>query len=127
MKASFVLTSLIDLIFILLIFFLVTVTLEKNYIKSISLTRMPAAQDTLSSVLEKRQHLFITVDSSKVVLGAQIVDIDNLAEILIEKRLRSSEGELDVALRVKPGVSWQNVNAIMDEVRKARMEVYIVR
>lgn len=68
-------TSLIDVIFLLLLFFMLTSTFSKY-----GEVELMAAG--MAGVLEERQNLFVTLGTELVTLNGQPVDLDRIADLV---------------------------------------------
>ncbi|MCR5612606.1 biopolymer transporter ExbD [Treponema sp.] len=105
-------TSLIDVIFILLIFFMVSTQFKKN---SLSL-ELPQSENT--EVQETKQNeKTVSVTKDKIELDGKIISIDELEAAL--KEVCKNNPELSVFLECDKNVDFQRVVAVLTKIQQA--------
>ena len=112
-------TSLIDVMFLLLIFFMVTSTfLEQPGMK----LDLPSAQSAETTVTRKLV-LFISADNI-MVFGGRTVPVDSLETIMREAAANSGDGTL--VLKADKTVQHGTVIRVMDAAKRAGMKRLVV-
>ena len=109
-------TPLVDVVFLLLIFFIVTAALERNSLIEVDLAKIAA--DTLDSELAGIE-VVVSADGKYFVNG---VSIEETGEITLEdqlKRVSGSDTSLPVTLYVDGEVSHRIVLSVMSSVQEA--------
>jgi biopolymer transport protein ExbD len=109
-------SSLADIAFLLLIFFMVTTVFRKEQEREIE---MPDAAAT-SRVDEKRKdivHLWVEPDGGVFINDAR-VPTENISDV-IQPLFVASERRLVVAIRSDRSVPYNDINEITDELRDA--------
>jgi len=111
--------SLIDILAILLIFFIATTTFKrKEALVNVSLpksTEMASSSEKLT-----RLTLAVTKDE-EITLGEDTVTLEELAQVLTD--LKRRQPELKLQLKVDKGVQLGMVVKVWDEARKAKIEI----
>ncbi len=110
-KALINVTSLIDVVFLLLIFFVVTSTFLERPGIDLTLPQAGSGETEIPGVTVR------IVADGQVFVGSQAVPLEELAGIL-EARLRE-EGTTDVTLEADRSVPHGRVVAAMDAARQA--------
>lgn len=111
---AFELTPLIDVVFLLLIFFMVSSVFKKEELAL--LLTLPKAQTGDSGPSEVKQ-LTIELSGEKVAVGGKEVTLDDLPE-LFEKQDKKSL----VNLRVDGDVVYQRLVKVLDLLQKNKLE-----
>lgn len=115
---GFDLTPLIDVVFILLIFFILTSTFKKNEL-SLSLTLPSSEYGENQNISEE---LNIELTESKMVLNGKVVDIDmmdnGLANVMNNK--------IAVFCRIDRDVRYDKIINLLDLFKKHRLENLIL-
>lgn len=112
-------TSLIDVMFLLLIFFMVTSTfLEQPGMK----LDLPSAQSAETTVTRKLV-LFINADNI-MVFGGRTVPVDSLEALMREAAANSEDGTL--VLKADKTVQHGTVIRVMDAAKRAGMKRLVV-
>ena len=107
------LTSLIDVVFLLLIFFMVTTVFRKERKRTIEWVTAEA----MKKIDEKRKnilHIWVEPDGT-VFINDQIVPHDNIDEVV--RPLYSENRELVVALRGDRDVPYSEINSITKQLQ----------
>ena len=118
---SLQLTPLIDVMFILIIFFMLTTSFMR--IESLELL-LPAASTSATPKQEEAMHLFIDADGD-MILGQRKVDSDELTESL--SRMFDKDSTTKIVLLTADGVSMQQLVGVMDRVYMAGGRSLFVR
>ena len=113
------LTPLIDVVFILIIFFMLTTSFMR--IESLELM-LPST----GKVSDKKEvtHIFIHANG-ELILGKRLVEPDELSETLV--RLFSQDKTSPIMLLTADGVTMQQLVAVMDRVTAAGGKSLFVR
>lgn len=112
-------TSLIDVMFLLLIFFMVTSTFLEQAGMKLDLPSARSAETTVT----RRLVLFIGADNS-LVLGDRPVSIDSLEVLMAEAASSSEDGTL--VLNADKTVQHGTVIRVMDIAKRAGMKRLVV-
>ena len=112
-------TSLIDVMFLLLIFFMVTSTFLEQAGMKLDLPSARSAETTVT----RRLVLFIGADNS-LVLGDRPVSIDSLEAVMAEAAASSEDGTL--VLNADKTVQHGTVIRVMDIAKRAGMKRLVV-
>ncbi|MCU0639463.1 MAG: biopolymer transporter ExbD [Candidatus Krumholzibacteria bacterium] len=112
-------TSLIDVMFLLLIFFMVTSTFLEQAGMKLDLPSARSAETTVT----RRLVLFIGADNS-LVLGDRPVPIDSLEALMAEAASSSEDGTL--VLNADKTVQHGTVIRVMDIAKRAGMKRLVV-
>lgn len=104
------LTPLIDVLFILIIFFMLTTSFMK--IESMELN-LPAAGAAKSAVKQEVVRVFLSANGD-ITLGSRKLNQDDLAESLT--RMLETNPDIRVMLLTADGVSMQQLVSVMDRV-----------
>ena len=112
-------TSLIDVMFLLLIFFMVTSTFLEQAGMKLDLPSARSAETTVT----RRLVLFIGADNS-LVLGDRPVSIDSLEAVMAEAASSSEDGTL--VLNADKTVQHGTVIKVMDIAKHAGMKRLVV-
>ena len=112
-------TSLIDVMFLLLIFFMVTSTFLEQAGMKLDLPSARSAETTVT----RRLVLFIGADNS-LVLGDRPVSIDDLEAVMAEAAASSEDGTL--VLNADKTVQHGMVIKVMDIAKRAGMKRLVV-
>jgi biopolymer transport protein ExbD len=103
-------TPLIDVVFILLIFFLVSSTFKKNELAlDLILPKSGSAQEII-----KKEELAIELSKDKVALKGSIISFSDLEKELSKVR----EKENPVNIRINKDVEYQRVMKLFDLLKK---------
>lgn len=116
---SLPLTPLIDVVFILIIFFMLTT----SFMRIESLELMLPSSGKVSSKKETT-HIFIKEDG-EVLLGKRSVEPEELSETLV--RIFTKDQYSPVMLLTAEGVTMQQLVAVMDRVKTAGGKSLFVR
>ena len=120
---SLSLTPLIDVVFLLLIFFLVATRFEQEERDmDINLPRASAAQPTIAP--QKELFVNVTKDGQFVVDGREL-SLENLQERLTDA-YRSNPGQQRVIIRADRESRTANLVAVMDACNRANIRNYSV-
>lgn len=113
------LTPLIDVVFILIIFFMLTTSFMN--IESLELM-LPSS----GKVSDKKEvtHIFIK-ENGELILGKRNVELDELSETLV--RVFSKDPSSPVMLLSADGVTMQQLVAVMDKVKASGGKSLLVR
>jgi len=106
--------SLPDIIFMLLIFFMVTTVLKKYAGLQVTL---PAAEKV--EKIESRRHiayLWVSQDG-RIAVNDQLVDIKSISGIMY--KLRVADPQVLVSLKIDKNAKMEAVTAVHEELRKA--------
>lgn len=112
-------TSLIDVMFLLLIFFMVTSTFLEQAGMKLDLPSARSAETTVT----RRLVLFIGADNS-LILGDRPVSIDSLEAVMAEAAASSEDGTL--VLNADKTVQHGTVIKVMDIAKRAGMKRLVV-
>ncbi len=113
---SIVIVSLIDILAILLIFFIVTTTFNKSQPQL--QINLPEAKTAESAPADKTEPLILRVKSDEeITLGDQKVSLDQLAETLKSTRAKSPERPL--ALQADRDAPFGVVVKVLDALKQA--------
>ncbi len=112
-------TSLIDVMFLLLIFFMVTSTFLEQAGMKLDLPSARSAETTVT----RRLVLFIGADNS-LVLGDRPISIDDLEAAMAEAAASSEDGTL--VLNADKTVQHGTVIKVMDIAKRAGMKRLVV-
>jgi biopolymer transport protein ExbD len=112
-------TSLIDVMFLLLIFFMVTSTFLEQAGMKLDLPSARSAETTVT----RRLVLFIGADNS-LILGDRPVSIDSLEAVMAEAAASSEDGTL--VLNADKTVQHGTVIRVMDIAKRAGMKRLVV-
>ena len=112
-------TSLIDVMFLLLIFFMVTSTFLEQAGMKLDLPSARSAETTVT----RRLVLFIGADNS-LILGDRPVSIDSLEAVMAEAAASSEDGTL--VLNADKTVQHGMVIKVMDIAKRAGMKRLVV-
>lgn len=111
---GFDLTPLIDVVFILLIFFILTSTFKKNEL-NLSLT-LPSSE--YGENLNISEELNIELTESKIVFNGKVVDID-----MMDKELANViNNKIAVFCRIDRAVRYDKIINLLDLFKKHRLE-----
>jgi biopolymer transport protein ExbD len=103
-------TPLIDVVFILLIFFLVSSTFKKNELAlDLILPKSGSAQEII-----KKEELAIELSRDKVALKGAVISFSDLGEELS----KVSEKDKPVNVRINQDVEYQRVMKLFDLLKK---------
>jgi len=103
-------TPLIDVVFILLIFFLVSSTFKKNELAlDLILPKSGSAQEII-----KKEELAIELSRDKVALKGAVISFSDLGE----KLSKVSEKDKPVNVRINQDVEYQRVMKLFDLLKK---------
>ena len=113
------LTPLIDVVFILIIFFMLTTSFMR--IESLELLLPSAGKPSANKEIT---HVFIQANG-EMILGQRSVDPDDLEKTL--KRLFAKDDSSPIMLLTADGVTMQQLVAVMDKVTEAGGKSLFVR
>lgn len=105
-------TSLVDVLFLTLIFLLVTTTFGRSPAVTVTLPRSATAEDTVDTP----SIVYLTMDG-KVFLNQQAVAEADLPAMLV--RLRADSGEDRMVLRADAGAAHGNVVRLIDIIKQS--------
>ncbi|WGK68584.1 biopolymer transporter ExbD [Candidatus Haliotispira prima] len=108
------LAPLIDVIFILLVFFMITSEFQKP---ALSL-ELPVAEE--NPVPKEDGSLVLSLDSSRrIALDGQIFPVDKLYQILVQKK--SEQPTLSLILAIDKDLTFDSVLEVLAEIEKAEV------
>jgi len=113
----FDITPLIDVVFQLIIFFLVATRLVRN--ESLEDVELPVAtqQDRED---ETARRLVVTVtDDSKLHVGAQVVPLQEVEQLILAGKLKSKGGDYEVRIRTDRSVPYGDIEPLLLACAKA--------
>lgn len=108
------LTALIDVVFLLLIFFLVSSVFKKEELSL--LLSLPKAEEGQGSQTENK-NLTIELTDAKVAINGKEASLDNL-----ETELTSFDKKILVNLRVDSLVRYERLVKVLDVLQKLKLE-----
>lgn len=115
------LTSLIDVMFILLLFLLVTTTFSTNSAIKVNL---PEVKGDVTAELGKGFEIAITKDE-KVVLNGQEIQLAKIKEQVQNLLKNSQEKKPSVNFKVDKGVAYGFVLKVMAEIKKTGIQTLV--
>ncbi len=111
-----IIVSLIDILAILLIFFIVSTTFRKDQPRL--QINLPESQSAETVAAEKREPLLLRVKSAEEIsLGSQPVALDSLAEALIAAKAK--EPDRSIALQADRDAPFGVVVKVLDALKSA--------
>jgi len=111
-ELSINITSMIDVIFILLIFFMVSTQFKKN---SLPLELPQSENKELLDIDSSQKSLSVTMD--KIELEGQLISLEELYECLCQEYKRNPE--LFISLECEKTVSFQRIVEILTKIQNA--------
>ncbi|MGC6392194.1 MAG: biopolymer transporter ExbD [Alphaproteobacteria bacterium] len=113
---SLVLTSMVDLVFILLIFFLLALSLQKPSVTSIPLHGLAIKQERQNKIKVLDIH-----DEFLMFMGERLHNHD-----LLNWLTRHDNSDI-VLLRARDGVTWQSMRDVIDILESGEVEYGFIR
>ena len=111
-------TPLLDLVFVLLVIFMITTPLMEQQIG----VRLPTSSPQPSAELEPKRVRQVTIDASGAIHFEQsLVNLATLKAELI--RFKSTESEGAVALRADQNLRYQNLVDVLDAIRASGLKL----
>ncbi len=102
-------TPLIDVVFLIIIFFIIMINFSEMHLKNVNL---PRADESKESIFEKRSKIHLTIKSQdEIFLERKKVTLENLADIL--KRKLANPKDTTVQLRADENVTYDVIKKIM--------------
>lgn len=111
-KTGIELAAMVDIVFLLVTYFLINATLAKNPSIKIELPKSVAAQPEV----QKKVVIFIDA-KNKIYINEQQVELENLPKEL-KKRIKNKDDDY-VIIKGDKNSSYQTVISVMDQVSKA--------
>lgn len=115
------LTSLIDVMFILLLFLLVTTTFSTNSAIKVNL---PEVKGDVTAEAGKGFEIAVTKEE-KVILNGQMVEITKIKERVENLLKTSQEKKPSVNFKVDKGVAYGFVLKVMAEIKKTGIQTLV--
>ncbi|MGB0382327.1 MAG: biopolymer transporter ExbD [Alphaproteobacteria bacterium] len=113
---SLVLTSMVDLVFILLIFFLLALSLQKPSVTSIPLHGLAIKQERQNKIKVLDIH-----DEFLMFMGERLNNHD------LSNWLTQHDNSDIVLLRARDGVTWQSMRDVIDILESGEVEYGFIR
>lgn len=110
------LTPLIDVVFLLLIFFMVSTVFKKDELAL--LLNLPKASKGESSQQQNKKELLIEVSQEKIAVNGKMVSLEELDTTLENIK----DNKLPVDLRIDKEVRYEKVIEILDKLKKFNFE-----
>jgi Biopolymer transport protein len=116
---SIVIVSLIDILAILLIFFIVTTTFKKNQPEL--QINLPESKSAEAAAAERKEPLVLAVkNADTITLGNQPVTLDGLVDALREARAR--EPERPIAMQADREAPFGTIVSVLDALKEAGLK-----
>lgn len=118
-------SSMADITFLLLVFFLVTTTVSSD--KGIKFVLPPASDDVTPTKVRGVVNVFLN-DDNQVLLGTKGKEEEvSLPQIrnkltLLQREISQQGDSIIVSLKVTPGSSYKNYVEILDQIKSARID-----
>lgn len=115
-KPTLIILPLLDILAILLIFFIVTTTFKKN-LPQLQIN-LPESKSAAMAPAEEMEPLVLRVlDEENITLDDQPVTLENLADAL--RRARDQQPERDLAMQADREANFGLVVAVLDALQEA--------
>ena len=111
-EISINITSMIDVIFILLIFFMVSTQFKKNSLP----LNLPQSSDTTQQKSDSEINV-LSVTGNEIFLNGNLVDFENLYQSLILEKEKNPQASL--SFECENTVEFQRVVEILTEIQRA--------
>ena len=106
-------TSLIDVIFILLIFFMVTSQFKKNALP----LNLPESSD---STQQENDSSVLSVTKDKIILDSEEVHFDDLYKVLSNKK--NNNPDMTLSLECEKSLEFERVVKVLTEIQKTGID-----
>lgn len=114
------LTPLIDMVFLLLIFFLVATRFSEEEERELAMTLADASE--AQPLTARPQELFINIDrQGRFYAGGQFVTLEELDQVLA-RRAASNPGRASAVVRADRDCRWQPIVAALNLCKKNRVQ-----
>ena len=111
-EISINITSMIDVIFILLIFFMVSTQFKKNSLP----LNLPQSSDTTQQKSDSEINV-MSVTDDEIFLNGTLVDLKNLYQTLLSEKEKNPQASL--SFECEKSVDFQRVVEILTEIQRA--------
>lgn len=112
---SFELTPLIDVVFLLLIFFMVTSVFKKDEL--ILALDLPTSKQGAKEKAQKKEELKLELSHDKLVLNGEVLTLEEL-----EKKFSSVSKKSPIFLRSDAKVEFQRLVKVLDLLQKYKLQ-----